>query len=109
MKLSGERCARIEKGHKPLGASEAAVLSKEVPGWSMKAGAIEREYRFKGFDEAMEFVNAVASIAAAEDHHPDILVSYNRVRLTLTTHKAGGLTRNDFIVASKIDSLGFIE
>lgn len=106
MKLSDERCSRVEKGDRPLPAAEAAELSKEVAGWSMKGGALEREYVFKGFTEAMEFVNRVAAIAAREDHHPDILVSYNRVRLTLTTHKAGGLTRNDFIVASKVDSLG---
>lgn len=106
MRLSDERCAPVEKGSKPLSGGQAAALSKEVSGWSLKDGELEREYRFKGFEEAMEFVNRVASVASGQDHHPDILVSYNRVTLTLATHKIGGLTRNDFIVAAKIDSLG---
>lgn len=105
MKLSDERCAPVEKGQKPLGRPEAEALSREVPGWSLRDASLEREYRFKGFEEAMGFVNRVAAIAAGEDHHPDIRVSYNTVGLVLTTHKTGGLTRNDFIVASKIDTI----
>jgi 4a-hydroxytetrahydrobiopterin dehydratase len=53
----------------------------------------------------MEFVNTAASIANEQDHHPDILISYNKVRLTFTTHKIGGLSMNDFIMAAKIELL----
>ena len=53
----------------------------------------------------MAFANKVAGIAQQEDHHPDILISYNKVRLILSTHKISGLSRNDFIVAAKIDRL----
>jgi len=60
-------------------------------------------FKFKGFREAMGFVNKVADIAEEEGHHPDIWISWNRVKLTLTTHKIGGLSRNDFIVAAKVD------
>ncbi len=64
---------------------------------------IKREFRFKDFRQAMEFVNSVAAIANEQDHHPDIFISYNKVQLTLSTHKIGGLSLNDFIVAAKID------
>lgn len=109
MKLSEEKCAPVEKGQPPLSGGQTTELSKQVPGWSLKEAALERDYKFKGFREAMEFVNEVAAIAASEDHHPDICVSYNKVSLKLTTHKIGGLSRNDFIVAARIDELGLPE
>lgn len=109
MKLSEEKCAPVEKGQPPLSGGQATGLSKQVPDWSLKDEVLERDFRFKGFDEAMEFVNKVAAIAASEDHHPDICVSYNKVSLKLTTHKIGGLSKNDFIVAAKIDELGLPE
>lgn len=105
MKLSEERCRRIEKGEKPLTEREAGELSREVPSWAHRDSVIEREFRFKGFDEAMEFVNGVAEVASREDHHPDICVSYNKVDLRLSTHKIGGLSRNDFILAAKINEI----
>ena len=66
---------------------------------------IERQFRFKDFREAIAFVNKVADLAESEGHHPDIFISWNKVRLTLTTHKIGGLSRNDFVLAAKIDEL----
>jgi len=62
-------------------------------------------YKFKGFMPAVKFVNKIAPIAEAEGHHPDLLVSYGSVTVHLYTHAAGGLTENDFILASKIDRL----
>ena len=59
----------------------------------------------KDFEEAIDFVNGVADIAALENHHPDIFISYNKVKVTLTTHKSGGLTNMDFEMAFKIDNL----
>lgn len=105
MKLSEEKCAPVEKGQKPLTQGQATELSKQVPNWSLNDAALERDFKFEGFDEAMEFVNKVATIAASEDHHPDMCVYYNKVSLKLTTHKIGGLSKNDFIVAAKIDEL----
>jgi len=105
MKLSQERCHKVEKGERPLSEREADDLSREVPSWAHRDSMIEREFRFKGFDGAMEFVNEVAEVASNEDHHPDICVSYNKVELRLSTHKIGGLSRNDFILAAKIDEI----
>ena len=94
-----------EYGERALSSDEVKRFMAEVPDWRLKDKAIERELRFKGFVEAMEFVNRVAALSEAEAHHPDILVSYNRVVLTLSTHKVGGLSCKDFLLATKIDRL----
>ncbi len=64
---------------------------------------IARKFEFKDFQESMRFVNRVAEVAEAEGHHPDMHIFYNKVNLELWTHAAGGLTDNDFILATKID------
>lgn len=78
---------------------------KKVPEWEIEKKAIERTFEFEDFTEAMDFVNQVAEIAEDEDHHPDIDVRYNKVRLGLSTHSAGGLTELDFTLAERIDTL----
>jgi 4a-hydroxytetrahydrobiopterin dehydratase len=105
MKLSEEKCVPCHKGTPPLTQSEAQALLRNAPLWRLLEKQIEREFKFKDFQDAMAFVNRVAEAAEAEDHHPDIFISYSRVRLTLWTHKIGGLSRNDFILAAKIDAL----
>jgi 4a-hydroxytetrahydrobiopterin dehydratase len=71
----------------------------------MKNLSITREFRFISFVEAIAFVNNVAEIAQEQDHHPDIFISYRTVRLTFSTHRIGGLSQNDFIMAAKVDRL----
>lgn len=66
---------------------------------------ITREFKFDGFKTAMQFVNGVANLAEEEGHHPDIYIFYSKVVLTLWTHAIGGLSENDFIMATKIDLL----
>lgn len=104
-KLIDQKCQPCREGGTPMATKEAQDLAREVPSWSLKAGEIEREFRFKDFRQAMDFVDRVAKIAEEEDHHPDIYVSYSKVRLNLSTHKIGGLSPNDFILAAKIDRL----
>lgn len=94
-----------QQGQKPLSAEEAQQLTGQVPDWRLLGDKLERDFKFADFNEAMEFVNEVARVAAAADHHPDIQVSYNKVHLTLSTHKIGGLSRNDFIVAARLDDV----
>jgi 4a-hydroxytetrahydrobiopterin dehydratase len=101
--LADLKCAPIEKTVKPMLRSEAQNRLTELHGWELEQSAITREYRFKNFVEAMSFVNKIADIANEENHHPDLFISYNRVKVELSTHKIGGLSINDFIVASKID------
>lgn len=76
---------------------------KLIPEWSETNGAIQRTYLFKDFAGAIRFVNRVAELAEGADHHPDILIRYNKVTLTLSTHDAGGITGKDFDLATKAD------
>ncbi len=73
-----------------------------VQGWENNGKEITRTYKFSDFKEALVFVNRVADLAEAADHHPDIDIRYNKVRLTLSTHSAGGLTDKDFSLAKQI-------
>jgi 4a-hydroxytetrahydrobiopterin dehydratase len=102
MNLADKRCQADVVSLSPV---EAKRLAQEVPEWSLGDQAIEREFQLKDFGQAMDFVNKVADIAEGQDHHPDIFISYNKVRLILSTHKVGGLSQNDFILAAKIDQL----
>ena len=74
-----------------------------LEGWSLVGDAIRKEWRFDSFKAAVAFVNRVAEIADALDHHPDILVQYTRVTLTSTSHDTGALTERDFGLAGRID------
>ncbi len=75
---------------------------KRLPGWELKDGEITRLYKFADFKAALAFVNRVGELAEAADHHPDIDIRYNKVRLTLSTHSAGGLTEKDLRLAAQI-------
>ena len=77
---------------------------RKLPGWNRQGQEISRDYKFSDFVGAMAFVNHVADQAEKLDHHPDILVRYNKVKLTLSTHSAGGLTDLDLTLAERIDS-----
>lgn len=105
MKLAEQATKQITKGAAPLSRREAGDLMRDIPQWSLTETSITRDFHLKDFHEAMDFVNGVAVIANEADHHPDFFISYNKVRLTLSTHKIGGLSMNDFIVAAKIDLL----
>lgn len=73
-------------------------------GWTMpNEHHLEKEYRFKDFREALDFVNRVGEVAEAEGHHPDIFLTWGRVKVTLWTHSVGGLTDKDFSLAAKAD------
>ena len=73
--------------------------------WALEGNSIVKDKLFKDFKEAMEFVNKVAEIAEKHNHHPSIIIDYNNVRMSMTTHSAGGLTNLDFDVGEEIDKL----
>lgn len=95
-----------EGGVDPLKREEAEIYMTLVPEWKTdEAGKkIFKEYKFRDFLGAINFVNHVADIADSEGHHPDIHIYYNKVVLELSTHAIGGLSENDFIVAAKVDA-----
>lgn len=105
MELADTTCERIEKTAAPLSADQTTELLAQVPSWSLTDKGLARAFRFKDFPEAMGFVNRIAELAEAQQHHPDMAISYSRVTLSLITHKIGGLSRNDFILAAKIDRM----
>ena len=78
---------------------------KKIPEWELEKNHIERTFEFDDFTEAVDFVNAVAEVSEDEEHHPDIDIRYNKVRLIVTTHSKGGLTDLDFALAERIDTL----
>jgi 4a-hydroxytetrahydrobiopterin dehydratase len=84
-------------------AEKAASLLTTLPQWEIKAGELVRIYKFEDFVTALEFVNQIAVLAEKAGHHPDIDIRYNKVRLALVTHDAGGLTSKYFDLAAQAD------
>ncbi len=106
--LTSKTCKPCEGGVAPLGHEQAGKLLSELhEDWSINSAGkeISRTYSFKNYYQTMAFVNALAWVAHAEDHHPDIEVGYNRCHVRYSTHAIGGLSENDFICAAKIDAL----
>lgn len=88
-----------------LSTEEIHKKLKALHGWNLSHGEIVREAAFKNFISAMAFVNEVAQIAETAGHHPDIDIRYNKVRLALVSHDAGGLTEKDFDLAASIETI----
>ncbi len=107
MELNQKKCVPCEVGGIPLSAERLDALRPKVPDWITEGNkSISREYKFKDFAQNMAFVNKVAVISESEGHHPDMNIhDWNKLTITLSTHAIGGLSENDFILASKIDTL----
>jgi 4a-hydroxytetrahydrobiopterin dehydratase len=106
--LSSKKCVPCEGGVQPLSLPEAQALMQQLKSeWilAQDAKSIRSEWKFRNFFHTMSFVNAVAHLAHAEDHHPDLEVGWGYCRIRYNTHAIGGLSENDFICAAKIDSL----
>ncbi len=88
---------------KKLSADEIQTMLERLPEWKLDGDMLVRDWVFPTFTEAMVFVNQVATIAEQLNHHPDIDIRYNRVRLALISHDSGGLTRRDEALACSID------
>ncbi len=88
-----------------LSREEAAQRMASLENWQLENSVIKKEIKFKEFMDSIAFVDRVATLVEMADHHPDILIRYNRVQLTLSTHSAGGLTEKDFQLAAEIDRL----
>jgi 4a-hydroxytetrahydrobiopterin dehydratase len=88
-----------------FGRERIAQRLESLPAWHHRGNTIEKHFDRKNFDGAMKFVNAVAAVANAQDHHPDITISWNEVTLTLSSHDVGGITERDFRLAAAIETL----
>lgn len=107
MDFASKRCVPCEAGTPRLPAETVDAGLRSLEGWDVREERtrLHRQFRFKDFVQAMDFVNAMADVAEAEGHHPDFTVHYNTVDVTVWTHVVGGLSENDFILAAKLDRL----
>ncbi|SRR5690606_7973846 len=104
--LHTQRCTHQEGS--PLSAAEQQALLAQLQGWQIdpaNGGVLSKTFTLANFHRTMAFVNAVAWIAHEQDHHPDMAVSYKQCTLRWSTHSVGGLSRNDFICAARVDAL----
>jgi 4a-hydroxytetrahydrobiopterin dehydratase len=104
--LAAKTCVPCRGGVPALKGKELSELQKQVPGWQVvNEHHLMRKFTFPDFRQALSFVNRVGEVAEQQGHHPDILLAWGRVEITLWTHKIDGLTESDFIMAAKIDRL----
>ena len=103
--LKDKTCIPCKGGVPPLKGAEIVQLLRELGnGWQVvDEHHLEKEYRFKNFQQALAFVNRVGAIAEEQGHHPDLFLSWGKVKIVLYTHKIDGLTESDFILAAKSD------
>jgi len=103
-KLAEKTCVPCRGGVPPLTAEEIRPLQAQVNDWSVvNDHHVEKQFKFKDFKTALDFVNKVGAIAEDQGHHPDIFLAWGKVDVRIWTHKIDGLTESDFILAAKID------
>lgn len=88
-----------------LSADDIADHLQALPNWLLAGDKLQRRLEFEDFVAAMRFVNAMASVAEEQRHHPDFSVHYNQVEVKVWTHAVGGLSLNDFVLAAKLDQI----
>jgi 4a-hydroxytetrahydrobiopterin dehydratase len=106
MPLSDKNCVPCQGGVPALTAGQVSEIKTEVPFWSViENHHVERTFRFPDFVTALAFVNRIGALAEEQGHHPDIVLAWGKVAVTIWTHAVNGLTEGDFVLASKIDRL----
>lgn len=108
--LADKKCVACDDANIPkLSKQEAEKLNKKVNGWTLeeKNGhlQISKQFKFKDFKDSLDFVNKVGQIAQQQNHHPNLYIIYNKVKVVIFTHVIFGLHENDFIIAAKLDEL----
>jgi 4a-hydroxytetrahydrobiopterin dehydratase len=105
--LAKKHCVPCQAGAQPLTDAEIRKQAEQLdPAWQVvEDHHLAREFKFDDFRQALDFVNKVGELAEEEGHHPDIYLSYGKVKIELWTHKIKGLHENDFILAARIDAL----
>ena len=104
MSLAQKTCVPCRGGVPPLTADQIRPLAEQVDHWSVVNNHhVEKEFKFPDFKTALTFTNKIAAIAEEQAHHPDIYLTWGKVRVKIWTHKINGLTESDFIMAAKID------
>ncbi|MEW6236535.1 MAG: 4a-hydroxytetrahydrobiopterin dehydratase [Candidatus Omnitrophota bacterium] len=105
MELKDQKCAPCQGNIPKMEKQRIAEFLQKIVGWDERDEKIHKRFLFNDFIEAMKFVNRMSDLAEDAGHHPDFCVHYNQVDVTVWTHKIGGLSVSDFILAAKIDAL----
>ena len=104
--LASRKCEPCEAGTPAVKGEELRRLHGQLDGWTLaNEHHLEKEYRFPDFRQALAFVNRLGEVAEQEGHHPDVFLTWGKVKVTLWTHSVGGLSENDFILAAKADAV----
>jgi 4a-hydroxytetrahydrobiopterin dehydratase len=105
--LAKQNCAAVKPGETAIPENDARSLLGQVPGWALAQGgkAIFRKFTFPDFDSAFALAGKIAAVAQQQNHHPDISFGWGYVKVRLMTHDIGGLHKNDFIMAARINEL----
>lgn len=106
MSLADKTCVPCRGGVPALTGEEARPLLEQLSGWQVIEGHhLHKSYQFPDFQQALDLVNRVGAVAEEQGHHPDLLLAWGKVEITIYTHTIGGLSEGDFILAAKIDRL----
>jgi 4a-hydroxytetrahydrobiopterin dehydratase len=108
--LAENNCEACRSGAPLATQAEIEEYLSQLSGWRIEVvsgvSCLQKSYKFKNFEQALEFTNKLGAVAEQENHHPAILTEWGKVTVSWWTHKIGGLHRNDFIMAAKTDALG---
>ncbi len=106
-KLADQKCESCDTATKALDTKESAELLRELGNdWQVVDGHhLEKQFKFKDFRQALDFTNRIGAVAESIGHHPDIYLTWGKVRLNIFTHKVNGLTKDDFILAAKFENV----
>jgi len=103
--LALRKCVPCDSKTPPMPKEDAQRYLEQIPGWTLADDHIVKEFKFKNYLDGLGFAYSLGKIAEEEDHHPDIVIKWKRVRVTLTTHDIKGLSENDFIIAAKAEEI----
>jgi len=103
--LADRKCRPCEGGVAPYSEAEARAMLAQLKGWNIENGRLVKVFPFRDYYQTMAFVNAIAWVSHREDHHPELVVGYNKCRVEYWTHAIDGLSENDFICAAKCDAI----
>ena len=106
MSLADQQCVPCRGGVPALKGPALSALAAQVPGWQVvNEHHLIKSFKFPDFRTALDFVNKAGAIAEEQGHHPDLLLSWGKVEVTIWTHKIDGLTESDFVLAAKLDRI----
>ncbi|MCS7033316.1 MAG: 4a-hydroxytetrahydrobiopterin dehydratase [Phycisphaerae bacterium] len=103
--LAQRTCRPVPPGTPPLSESQIRQWLAELPGWEIRDGQLTKTFAFPDYYQTTAFLNATAWVSHRQDHHPEILLGYNRITLRYSTHSVKGLSENDFICAARVEAL----